>query len=123
MGVAYCSQSGYSVVTSYDQQGFPTTATVPMGISTSWDHRGFAVTVYPRNCQTRNLPLQVGNVLAPTGTGGDGGSDGELPAGTTAPLPTDLGVYRGSDAAHLAVAWPAVLCTVSAGILLAALLA
>ena len=59
----FCSASGYKVVTSYDVQGFPTTATIAEGISTGFDDRGFPTTIYPANCPTSNYPMAAGEVL------------------------------------------------------------
>jgi hypothetical protein len=50
-------------VTSYDVQGFPTTATIAEGISTGFDDRGFPTTIYPANCPTSNYPMAAGEVL------------------------------------------------------------
>jgi len=61
--LASCSASGYEVVASYDARGFLTTATVPVGVSTGWDVRGFPTTAYPSNCQISNPPFAIGQVL------------------------------------------------------------
>lgn len=45
-----CTAAGFKVVTSFDDRGFPTTATVPADIKTSWNDQGFPVTIYPSNC-------------------------------------------------------------------------
>ena len=50
-------------MTSYDVQGFPTTATIAEGISTGFDDRGFPTTIYPANCPTSNYPMAAGEVL------------------------------------------------------------
>ncbi|KAK5705806.1 transglycosylase [Elasticomyces elasticus] len=59
----FCSVSGYSLVTAFNQQGFATTATVPIGISTGWDDRGMPTTVFPSNCPASNVPFKAGEVL------------------------------------------------------------
>ncbi|KAK3643867.1 transglycosylase [Elasticomyces elasticus] len=59
----FCSVSGYSLVTAFNQQGFATTATVPIGISTGWDDRGLPTTVFPSNCPVSNVPFAAGEVL------------------------------------------------------------
>lgn len=50
-------------MTSYDVQGFLTTATVGEGISTGFDERGFPTTLYPANCPTSNFPMKAGEIL------------------------------------------------------------
>ena len=110
-------------MTSYNDQGFPTTVTVPVGVSTRYDQRGFQVTVYPSNCPTKNLPLQVGNVLAPTGTNTEKDIAGELATGTPAPLPTSIDDLLGSGASKLSAAWVVLLCTVFCAVVIGALFA
>ena len=74
------------MTTKYDQQGFLTTATVPEGVSTTFDDKGFPVTVFPQNCQASDLPAQVANVL-----------------GTTTGLPTALSEQSSSPASRVDV--------------------
>ncbi|KAK3703078.1 transglycosylase [Vermiconidia calcicola] len=52
---AHCSPSGYKTVTGWNDRGFPTTATVPMGVSTGWDDKGFPTTVCA-NCEVTHAP-------------------------------------------------------------------
>lgn len=54
-----CSAPGYSVLTQYDEQGFLTTETVPIGISTGWDEQGFATTVYAASCTVSNIATAI----------------------------------------------------------------
>ena len=89
----------YNTVTGYNEKGFLTTATVPVGAKTQYDDRGFPVTVYPKGCGDSTLALQNKGVAEPTpGDGVIGAKAGFATSTTAQTLPTDNSVYLESKA-------------------------
>lgn len=89
----------YKTVKGYNEQGFPTTETIPVGVKTTWDDRGFPVTVYPKGCEASALSLQNKAVATPTPAAGVIGEKGGFATSTTAmALPTDASVDTQSKA-------------------------
>ncbi|KAF2724360.1 glycoside hydrolase family 16 protein [Polychaeton citri CBS 116435] len=64
---ALCSESGFEVVTKYNDKGFLTTITAAVGVSTGYDDRGFPTTIYPSNCQVSNPPMGLAQLLEQSG--------------------------------------------------------
>ena len=125
----YCSASGYDVVTAYNNQGFLVTHTVPVGISTGWDDRGFPVTKYPSNCPTSNVGFVAGAVLKPSSTDGFSAASVEvttksdnimLPSATNGLVAPSAGAAQ-SGGRRRVQKWLAAFCTLVAAMLLAVL--
>ncbi|KAF7185783.1 putative extracellular glycosidase [Pseudocercospora fuligena] len=106
--VASCTGSGYKVVTSYNQQGFLTTATIAAGASTGWDDKGFPTTVYPANCMVSNPPIAAGEVLKVVATTRTGLVT--LSTADSTALITQH-VSHNSGASRIPPSWVAASCT------------
>jgi hypothetical protein len=87
----------YKTVKGYNEKGFLTTATVPVGAKTTFDDRGFPVTVYPQGCEASALALQNKALTQPTPSEGVIGAKAGFATSTTAmALPTDDSIYTQS---------------------------
>jgi hypothetical protein len=87
----------YKTVTGYNENGFSTTATVPVGAKTTYNDRGLPVTVYPQGCGGSTLALQNKAGTQPTPAEGVIGANAGFATSTTAmALPTDDNVYKQS---------------------------
>ena len=116
----HCS-NGYKVVTTFNQRGFKTVETVPVGVSTKFDDKGLPVTVYPPNCQITNIPLKVAAIMGVTQTNG-----GAEPTAQASVLPSNLGVYlqeKQSGGSTVSARWFAVVGTSMAAMMFAIFLA
>lgn len=50
-------------MTTFNQRGFKVIETVPVGIKTTFNDKGFPVTVYPANCQASSVPDKADEIL------------------------------------------------------------
>lgn len=100
------------MVTSYDQKGFLTTATIADGLSTGWNDQGLPTTVYPLGCVTTKpatRELVAADALAMDEVATTDSSDILLATAASSSLITAQ-VTRTSDARAL-VPWLAAICT------------
>nr|POE48147.1 putative extracellular glycosidase [Quercus suber] len=110
---AFCSGLSYSTVTSFDEQGFLTTATVAIGASTGWDEQGFATTVFPSGCAASSTVTAMKAIHAQADSLATITSSGLL----TLPSAAATIVSSGSDHTsganmHASIRWTSAACAV-----------
>ena len=117
------SGCAYKTVKGYNQQGLLTTETIPVGASTTYDNRGFPVTIYPKDCQVNTAVLQNKALATTLAVMGEKG--GWATKTTVMGLPTDASVYTQSNSKssdQSGASTVAVRCCAAFGIIFSALL-
>nr|POE93355.1 putative extracellular glycosidase [Quercus suber] len=110
---ASCSGLSYSTVTSYDEQGFLTTAIVPVGVSTGWDEQGFATTIFPSGCGPAATVTAAKALLAKADALATITSSGllTLPSAAATVVASANTPTSGTNG-HRSVQWASAACTV-----------
>ena len=117
------SGCAYKTVKGYNQQGFLTTETIPVGASTRYDSKGFPVTVYPQGCDVNTAALQNKALATTLAVMGEKG--GWATKTTAMALPTDDSVYtksKSKSSDQSGASTVAARCCAAFGILFSALL-
>lgn len=112
----------YKTVKGYNQQGFLTTETVPVGASTRYDNKGFPVTVYPKGCGINTVALQNKALATTLAVMGEKG--GWATKTTAMALPTDDSIYtqsKSKSSDQSGASTVAARCCAVVGIFLSAL--